>query len=194
MATAKADLNAKTAELSEEVFMQPVKSRSRLLIWLAFVALIFFELIIIAWLLPRGTTIVQNQPLPVGPIPDPGPFSIPDPGSFPKPGDLIEFPIPDPFTCMIPDENPDRGGFVIRAKFTLKYPKDKERTFTLYYDKVKSEIRASILEILRKSTVKDITDPRCTTIRNRITQKVNEIFTEPIVKDVITDDFNATPM
>lgn len=192
MSVAK-DLNASISE-NEEMPAQPAQSRSRMIFLLAFFVIILFELILIVIFMPKSATLPQNAVIaqndPTVPMP---PITLPIDTTGYKPGDLLEFPIVDPFNCMVTAEDPTEGGFMLRAKFSLKYDKTYKK-FPELYDKVKNEIRASILTILRQSTVRDLHDPSCATIRRRIMQKINEILHEPMVKDVLVEDFSATPM
>jgi len=85
---------------------------------------------------------------------------------------------------------------MVSARFTLKIEKTKQTRFSNLYDKVKSEIRGEILTILCSSKIADFTDPNRTVIKSRILRKINEIFAEPqpLVKEVIVESFNATPL
>lgn len=193
MSVAKADMSIPE---NEEIPVQSVQNRSHLWIWLAFFVIILLELIIIVIFLPKSAQIPPNTKatddsnnVVPGPVPN---FVIDDTDR--KPGDLVEFQIEDPFNCMVTSEEPAEGGFMLRAKFSLKYEKEYAKKFPPLYDKVKNEIRASILTILRQSTIHDVKDPYCSTIRRKIAQKINEIFHEPIIKDVLVEDFSVTPM
>ena len=187
---AKAEADPQTPEI-EEVSVQPVRTRSKLLIILAFVAVVLLEMIFLLFLLPQSAVPPVAAPETVeSTVPE---FSI-EAGPTVKPGDWVEFPIPDPFMCMIPSIEGESGGYNISAKFTFKIEKSKESKFTGLYDKVKGDIRDQILTILRSSKVADLTDSANTTIKNRILRKVNEIFGESLVKGVLVENFNATPM
>ena len=187
---AKAEADPQTPE-TEDVSVQPVRSKSKLLILLAIVALVLLEMIFLLFLIPKpavqSTTTVDatDSPTPEFPI---------DTGNAVKPGDWVEFPIPDPFMCMITSMEGESGGYSISAKFTLKVEKANESKFTGLYEKVKGDIRDQILTILRSSKVPDLTDPANTMIKNRVLKKTNEIFGESLVKAVLVENFNATPM
>ena len=187
---AKAEADPQTPE-TEDVSAQPVRSKSKMLVFLAVGAHILLEMIFLMFLIPKPavqpttTSDATDSPTPEFPI---------DAGPAVKPGDWVEFPIPDPFTCMIPSMEGESGGYSISAKFTLKVEKANESKFTGLYDKVKGDVRDQILTILRSSKVPDLTDPANTMIKNRVLKKINEIFGEPIVKAVLVENFNATPM
>jgi len=171
----------------EETPAEPVKTRSKILILLAFSVVVLLQMIFLAYVL-RG-------------------FSSPPPGeqqeSIPRLAleepvqrlDLVEFPITEPFTCMAASEDAI-SGFNVMAKFTLKIEKSKLSGFETLHNKVKDKIRGEIVTILRSSKIEDLNDPNCTRIRNRILLKINEILAEPqpLVKEVIVVDFRSTPM
>ena len=189
---AKAEADPQTPE-TEEVSIQPIqiRPRSKFLIILVFAAIVLLEMIFLLFLLPRPAT----QPTATVEATEPVMPEFPiDAGNAVKPGDWVEFPIPDPFMCMIPSMEGESGGYSISAKFTLKVEKANESKFTGLYDKVKGDVRDQILTILRSSKVPDLTDPANTMIKNRVLKKINEIFGEPIVKAVLVENFNATPM
>jgi len=172
-------------DVVETPVVEPIKSRSRLYILLAFSVVVLLEMILLVWFLPApaGTSTVQEEPVPT---------FVPDPPV--KLGDLVEKPIPGPFNASVSAED-GITGYMVSAQFTMKCEQKKASRYDTLYDKVKDKIRAEILTILRSSKVEDIIDPNCTTIRNRILMKINEIFAEPqpIIKEVIAVDFRYTP-
>ncbi len=181
---------AETVEI-EETPVQPIPSRSKLLIILAFAAVVLLEMILLLFFLPKSAVPTANNGAD-------DPEGIPkieiDSGPTVKPGDWVEFPIPDPFTCMVVSDEDGGAGYMVNAKITLKCEKAKETKFTDLFDKVKGDIKGQISTILRSSKVPDLQDANNTRIKNRIQQKINEIFGEPLVKQVVIESFNATPM
>jgi len=172
----------------EETPVVPIQSKSRLMVLLAFSAVVLLQMIFLALIL-RGF----SSPPPGGQQESkPLQFSIEDP---PRRADLVEFPITEPFMCMIPSDDAI-SGFTVTAKFTLKHEKSRQSKFTTLYNSVENDIRSQIVTILRSSRIEDLNDPNCTRIRNRILQKINEIFAEPqpLVIEVIAVDFRYTPM
>ncbi|MCL2304871.1 MAG: flagellar basal body-associated FliL family protein [Planctomycetaceae bacterium] len=172
-------------ESVEETPVQPIPSKSKLLILLAFSAVVLLEMIILLFFLPKSPVSTTEKPVKLDSEIIPGH----------KPEDWLEFPITDPFQCMITAED-GIGGFMLRAKFTLKHEKNKLSRLTNLYDKVKDEIRGEIRTILCSSKIEDFSDPNLTTIKNRILRRLNEVFAEPqpLVKEIVVVDFNYTPM
>ena len=185
---AKAEL---VIENVEDASVQPIPSRSRLLIILAFSAVVLLEMILLLWFLPKS----PPAPAPPGGSQDTPPrFQVDEPVRVP-PGEWVSKPISEPFMTMVTSED-GTTGYMVSAQFTLKCEKNKEKRYTNLYDQVKDDIRGEIQVILRSSKIQDITDPNNTVIKNRILQKVNEIFNEPqpLVKEVIILSFHATPL
>ena len=171
----------------EETPAVPIQSKSRLLVLLAFSAVVLLQMIFLAYVL-RGLS---------SPPPGESQDSIPrllieEP---PRRQDLVEFQITEPFTCMVTSDDAI-SGFSVTAKFTLKHERNKQSRFTNLYEKIKDEIRGEIVTILSSSRIEELSDPNRTRIRNRILQKVNEIFAEPqpLIKEVIVVDFRYTPI
>ena len=188
---AKADLED---EVVETPVVQPVRSRTRLLILIAFSAVVLFEMILLVWFLPKPNVSSGDQHATEVPGMTKLPVFDPEEHNEPKPGDLVEKTIP-PFLVMVPA--PDgTTGYNISAQFTLRVESKQERRYETLYALVKGQIRDQINVILSSSKIADITDPNRMVIRNRILLKVNEILREPhpIVKDVLIESFNATPM
>ena len=185
---AKAEANV---VVEETPVAAPVQSRSRMLILLAFSGVVLLQAIFLALILR------SLAPAPeIGSIDSQKPIIAPE---IPQRNldDLIEFPITtpnDPIVSLVTAE--DGTGFMVSARFTLKIEKTKQTRFSNLYDKVKSEIRGEILTILCSSKIADFTDPNRTVIKSRILRKINEIFAEPqpLVKEVIVESFNATPL
>ena len=179
-------------EVEETPVVQPVKSRSRLIILLAVSVLVLFQAIFLGLILRSLTPAMPDDTREV--LPDvPGGLVVEEPLAI-KPGDLVEKPITPPFQSQVTSED-GTTGYMVAAQFTVMCEKGKESKYDTLYSLVKDKIRAEVLTILRNSKVEDIVDPNCTTIRNRILQKVNEILAEPqpIIKDVIAVDFRYTP-
>ena len=169
----------------EEAPVQPIQSRSKLLILLALSAVVLLQMIFLAIVL-RGFS---------SPPPDESQNSIRLPLEEPPQRlDLVEYPITDAFNCMVPSDD-GTGGFTVMAKFTLKHENSKKKRFTTLYEKNKDKIRGEIVTILWSSKIEELSDPNRTRIKNRILQKINEIFAEPqpLVKEVIVVDFRSTP-
>ena len=177
----------------EETPIQPVQSRSRLIILLVFSAVVLLEMIILLLWLPKSSVPPQADDLQTsGPA---IPQLEPESSVGAKVGDLVSNPIEEPFTIPVPSED-GSGGYMIGAQFALICEKSKQAKFTDLYGKTKDYVRSEIVTILRSSKIEDLNDPKCTVIRNKVLRKVNEIFAEPqpLVKEVIALDFRATPM
>ena len=169
----------------------PIQSRSRLLILLAFSAVVLLEMIVLLFFLPKPSV----PPMVGGQENSPVILSV-DPLPEHKSADWLEFPIADPFNSMVTSNEGTGSGYMVTAKFTLKHEKSKSTKFSNLYDKNKDTIRGEIITILCSSKIEDFSDPNRTVIRNKILRKINEIFAEPqpLVKEVIVVSFLYTPM
>ena len=173
----------------EETPVQPIQSKSRLLVLLAFFAVVLLQMIFLAYVLRGFSSYSPPDEAAQGSIPR---LTPEDP---PQRLDLVEYPITEPFMSMVTSDD-GISGFTVTAKFTLKHEKSKLSRFTALYEKIKDEIRGEIVTILSSSRIEDLSDPNRTRIKKRILQKVNEIFAEPqpLIKEVIVVDFRYTPM
>ena len=184
---AKAEI---VVENPEDAPVQPIQSRSRLLIILAFSALILLEMLLLLWFLPKSSV---PAPPEGGQVPPPSTFEVEVPPRLPL-GERSSNPI-EPFSVMVHSVDGTTGNMV-NAQFSLMCEKSKQARYTNLYEKIKDEIRQEIQIILRSSTIQEITDPNNTVIRNKILRKVNEIFNEPqpLVKEVLVLSFQSSPL
>jgi flagellar basal body-associated protein FliL len=77
----------------------------------------------------------------------------------------------------------------LQIHFWALVDKDKEEDFLALFEERKNRIRASILEILRARSSKELKDPKLGLITNRILVKINSILGEPYVDNIIYTDF-----
>jgi len=173
-------------DVVETPVAEPIKPRSRMLVLLVFFAIVLLEMLLLVWVLPRSPVPPSDET--VGPDVR---IRVEQPI---KPIDLAENPIATPFNCMITEE--DGVGYMIAAQITLACETNKKSRYETLYEKVKGQIRDQINVILTSSKITEVKDPNHTVIRNKILLKVNEIFAEPqpLVKEVVIESFNSTPM
>ncbi len=180
---------------AEEPQVKPVAGKSRMIILGVIVAVVLLEVLLLYFMLPGPQKIeqdvrsLQNEQLKddVKIKPD---FQ-PDLTDALTPVEQIEFPLEDPFMCEVNSEDSSTT-VSLRARFVFKYNKADEKEFTKRYTAEKNNIRYEILRILRNSSLRDINDPTCTVIRNKILKRVNEVLREPLVKSVIYTEFIPT--
>ena len=170
---------------------KPSKSKSKLIILLAFISVILLELIVAILLLPRQSDVAA--------MPNPGSEEIepfipsldPSKESLPKIGERIAFPIADPFRVSFRSADTTT---TINTKIVLEYNKTDDKDFTDKFPQVELPVRNDIEIILRQSTPQEIDQSNHKILCNKILKAVNGRLQAPLVKNVFALDFRAETM
>lgn len=175
----------------------PKKKSSRLLILLALISLVLFQVMALYFILPSPGKIAEELQKGGGTIEPPEAYRIPKdaiPQPDVNPADLVERPIGDPFRIQEP--NPDSPGAtdVFTVTVVLKIDKKEAQKFDAILAERPATIRGIVNAVLRGSTLQERKSETLGTIRNKIQIKVNEELGANYVKDVVCTDPSVLTM
>ena len=174
--------------------VQPTKSKSKLIILLAFISVILLELIVAFLLLPSKpdtTAAPKSDPSEIGSI---VPHLDPSMEDQPKIGETIEYPIPDPPFSVSVQSDDGMSNMTIKTKFVLVYNKADEKVFLEKFPLVQYSIKSDIQVILRRATQAELGQDNQRTICNKVLKAINDRLQVPLVKRVFALDFTFEVM
>ena len=179
----------------------PPREIPRLYILLGLVSLIFFQAMLLAFLLPSPNQVAKRVEaaaqqeidddggqLVVPPIPPEKPVKI----------DTLEKPFgkPEGEKFRISDVNRSdpskQDGFTCSVNVVIK--KSDERAFDKMYETSVRRIDALIQTILRESTLDERSEPSLSVIRGRIKRRASEDLNIPYILDILITDAQTESM
>lgn len=164
-------------EIQEEEPQQPKRS-PRMFILLGFVALVLFQVIGLAFLLPP-----LLKPQMIEPDPPPDYTTDTTLKTEPVKAELIEKSLGDKF--MVRDIGDNNTTNVFSVKVTLRIEKSDEKKFDKIMENRTETVRGVVYAVLRASTLPERKSETLQSIRNTIRVKVNDELQVNYVKDVV---------
>jgi flagellar basal body-associated protein FliL len=188
MAKEKKEQNEEQIQENNQSAPKSIFGRLHLLLMLA--GVVIAETVVAYFLLPSPNKVSSEvQAAMEEAIPEELPYELyePDEKSNMKKEEQLEVDLGE-FTLT---ENDSASNTTSRLQihFWALVDKDKKEDFQQLFDERKNRIRASILEILRARSSKELKDPKLGLITNRILVKINSILGEPYVDNIIYTDF-----